>query len=238
MVCFIVVLVRGSIASIMEQLSQILQAYEPTIATVASTITMAQFLAPAAICLEIYHAKSTKGKVALPFAGGIILGCMMMIYANVLNDPTMIRVNYVGITLNTIYAIFYYLYSENKNELLRPLSYGILLLVGVYAYAKLENQELVEHRLGIFVTMSMFTFIASPLFDIRDIIRENNAEILPIPIISCGAVVSTLWLVYGITVLNYFMVIQNAIGLFLSFIQIMVWIFYRGGVEGNRVKAS
>lgn len=222
----------------METLSELLQPYEPIVASLASVITMAQFLAPGVICKEIYQAKSTKGKVAMPFVGGIILGCLMMIYANILNDPVMIRVNYVGISLNVLYAIFYYIYAEDKNDLLRPLSYGTVILAVVYAYSKIEDEELIENRLGLFVTLSMFTFIASPLFGVKEIMAKRNAETLPMPMIYCGAVVSILWLLYGIIILNNFMIVQNVVGLLLCFIQILVWVFFRGGVAQKKGKKS
>lgn len=220
----------------METLSEILKPYENVVAQTASTITMLQFFAPCLICMDIFNAKSTKGKPALPFVGGVIMGCFMMIYAKILNDPVMIQVNYVGISLNTLYVIFYYIYAKDKYELIKPLSYGTAILAIVYAYSKIEDSTLVEHRIGIFVTGAMFAFLASPLLAIKDIVKYKTAEELPMPMIFAGSVVSLLWLLYGIIILNNFMIIQNLVGLMLCITQILVWIFFRGGNTGKHQK--
>lgn len=215
----------------MEALSAILQPYSPIVSTLATVVSMAQFFAPAIICKEIYDAKSTKDKPATPFLFGTCIGGIMMIFASLVGDPVMIRTTFIGVGLNCCYTYCYYYYAENKNDLLSPL-WKVLVFVGVvYLYTVIENPAYVQQRFGIVMTVLMFIMMASPLFGVKEVMRKRNAEIWPMPMIWCGSVLSTLWFLHGIIIMNPIMVVQNLIGGVLSFVQIIIWFFYHGGTK-------
>jgi hypothetical protein len=50
----------------------------------------------------------------------------MLQYSNMLNDPTMTRVNVFGLSLNLGYLLCYYVYCDNKVSLAAIVSYIFL----------------------------------------------------------------------------------------------------------------
>ncbi|XP_044734441.1 sugar transporter SWEET1 [Chrysoperla carnea] len=221
----------------MEALSEILQPYKDVVGLVASVLTIGQFFSGVLICKEIYDAKSTQGKSAMPFIGGTVLGIIMLQYSLILDDINMLRVNIAGILLNIFYMTCFYLYCENKKkDVIKPLLIGLGIATAVYFYIKIEDPQLIEYRLGLFVTIALMGLIASPLFNVAEIIKKRNAETMPMPIIFSGTVVTIMWTLYGIILKNEFMLFQNMIGIVLSALQILLYIFFRGGVKEDKKK--
>lgn len=90
-----------------------------------------------------------------------------MKYGLLLNDAAMFTVNSVAIVLNLIYTIFYYNYSENKqDEVFKPLSIGAALVAVFLGYAQFESPQNIEYRYGLILTILMLLLIGSPLLDV------------------------------------------------------------------------
>ncbi|XP_013138932.1 PREDICTED: sugar transporter SWEET1-like [Papilio polytes] len=60
----------------------------------------------------------------------------------------------------------------------------------------------------------------------REIIRNKSTEGLPFPIIFSGAIVTFMWLLYGIILKNKFLVIQNVVAVILCSIQLALFVIY------------
>lgn len=91
----------------------------------------------------------------------------MLKYALILDDPVMLQVNVAAISLNIVYIIVYYLYSQKKwEELYVPLSYGTALVAASLSYAGWENPENLEYRYGLYVTVLMLLLLGAPLADL------------------------------------------------------------------------
>lgn len=57
----------------MEHLSEILQPYKELVGSIASVVTIGQFLAGGFICKDVYKKGSTDGISSNPFVGGIVM---------------------------------------------------------------------------------------------------------------------------------------------------------------------
>ncbi|XP_070171275.1 sugar transporter SWEET1 isoform X2 [Polyergus mexicanus] len=97
----------------------VLEQYKEIVGSCAMYVTMAQMLAGTLICKDIYKKGTAKGTDPMPFLGGIGLCILMLRYALMLNDATMINVNIFGLLTNIIYMIVYYYYAPNTREVLK-----------------------------------------------------------------------------------------------------------------------
>ncbi|XP_023029089.1 sugar transporter SWEET1 isoform X2 [Leptinotarsa decemlineata] len=218
----------------MRGLSRILQPHKETVGQIASVVTIAQFFSGAFVCKDIYRKGTTQGTPSTPFIGGLVVGMLMLKHAILLNDPAMLQVNVAAIILNIIYTSFYYVYSSEKyQEILKPLAIGVGMVAIFFGYAEIEDPRNLEYRYGLIVTLLMLLLIASPLLDLKQIIEKKDASSIPFPLTFMGAIVSFLWLLYGIILMNEFMMIQNAIGFVLCVGQLILIFMYPARPEGD-----
>ncbi|CAH0718732.1 unnamed protein product, partial [Brenthis ino] len=179
------------------------------------------------ICLDIYKQGSTKGIGIMPFLGGLIMGVLNLKFGFMLRDDTMIQVNFFGIALSIIYLMVYYTYSKDKfGEVWLKTGTALAVCVGLIAYAEMEDPKLIENRFGSIITAFMFYLIASPLFNLKNIIKNKSTEGMPFPIILSGTVVTFMWLLYGIILKNKFVVLQNVVAFVLCAFQLGLFVVY------------
>ncbi|XP_017778345.1 PREDICTED: sugar transporter SWEET1 [Nicrophorus vespilloides] len=211
----------------MEALSNLLQPYKEEVGVTASVVTILQFFSGTFICYDIYKRKSTNGIGALPFIGGVVIGILVLKFSMILQDKNMFNVNVAAILLNTIYLAFYIFYSKNKmEEVFRPCLKGSALIVVLLSYVAYEDPNNLEYRYGLIVTVLMLLLMGSPLIEIKSMIKNEDASAIPFPLTLMGTIVSFLWLLYGIILLNSFMVVQNILGFLLCVVQLALSIMY------------
>lgn len=211
----------------MEFISGLLQPYKEIVGSAAGIVTIGQFLSGAVMCKDIYKNKSTVGTPSMPFIGGIVIGTLMLKYSLMLADTATLVVNFAAVFLNVLYLSFYFIYSNNKkDEIYKPLSYGMALVSILLAYTSWEDPTLVEYRYSIITTVLLLLLIGSPLLEVNEIVRTKDSSCIPFPITFMGTICSTLWLLYAIILLNNFMVVQNIVGLILSAVQLVLCFKY------------
>ena len=204
----------------------VLEQYKEIVGSCAMYITMAHMLSGTLICKDIYKKGTAKGFDPMPFLGGIGLCILMLRYALMLNDSTMINVNVFGLLINIIYMIVYYYYAPNTREVLK-LMYKVAIFVIIFlVYAQIEHPTNVEFRFGIVVTVLLYLLIAAPLIHLKEVIRSKSTEILPFPLIFMGTLVSFMWLLYGLIINNVFVIFQNAVGFILSIAQLSLFVIF------------
>ncbi|XP_050671367.1 sugar transporter SWEET1 [Leptidea sinapis] len=212
----------------METLADLLQPYKSAVGTTAAVVTVGQMFSGTFLCWDIYKQNSTKGIGIMPFVGGLIMSLLNLKFGFVLRDDTMIQVNFFGLALNIVYLMVYFNYSSQKGRVWTQIGAGGAFSAAVLGYAEYEDPSLVENRLGTIITVFMFYLIASPLFGLRDIIKKQSTEGMPFPMILSGAVVSFMWLLYGIILRNNFLVLQNVVAFVLCAAQLALFVVYPG----------
>ncbi|KAJ8979505.1 hypothetical protein NQ317_015683 [Molorchus minor] len=230
----------------MEALSNALQPHKDMVGQVASVVTIAQFFSGAFVCKDIHKKGTTKGTAATPFIGGVVIGLLMLRLGLLMNDAAMIQVNVAAVFLNILYTAFYYVYSSDKyEEVLKPLGIGSTIAAVILGYAQLENPENLEFRYGLITTVLMLLLLGAPFirsassvpicaYDFKEIIDKKDASSIPFPLTFMGTIVTFLWLIYGIILLNYFMIFQNVIAFILCLIQLVLLILYPGPAGQNK----
>lgn len=150
----------------------------------------------------------------------------MLKYAIMLNDNAMFNVNLAAIILNILYLFFYSAYSKVKYDVVKTLGVGLAIMSLFLFYAKMESNENVEYRYGLIVTILMLLLLGSPLVEVvsidyvifdlvlilsdlqRNVITSQDASCIPFPIVLSGSVVSFLWFIYGVIIMNNFMIVS------------------------------
>lgn len=118
-----------------------------------------------------------------------------------------------------------------------------LLLITVYAVlGKLgvthQTTDRVAEIIGfVGIAMSIILY-ASPLETIRRVIRTKSASSIPILLCVAGTVSNALWTVYGLIIVDYFVVIPNSICLVLASIQVVLYLIYNPNRQAAGVVAD
>ncbi|KAM3961765.1 sugar transporter SWEET1 [Aphomia sociella] len=217
----------------MDALADILQPYKELVGTIAAIVTIGQMFSGSFICWDIYKQGNTRGISVTPFLGGLIMGVLNLKYGYILRDDTMIQVNLFGLALNIVYVLIFFHYTQEKLNVWAKIGISGAISAALLGYAEIEDPKLVEYRLGLIITAFMFLLIASPLFGLKDIIKNQSTEGMPFPIILSGTVVTFMWLLYGIILRNQFLVIQNIVALVLCSIQLSLFVIYPSKPKGK-----
>lgn len=218
-----------------------LQEYKEIVGNVAAVVTIAQFFSPVAIIRKIIVQKSTKNVDPVPFVGGLGMGIVMLQHGLILNDMAMIPVNVFAFVLNLIYLSIFYKYHNEKSDLLMKIAKVLAGAAVMVGYAQVEqriNATRLEFYYGLIVTLLMFVLIGAPLFNLKEIIKTKNTEMLPFPMILSGTVVTFLWLLYGIILENIFIEVQNVVGLLLCLAQLSLFIIFPSKPSENKLKKT
>ncbi|XP_047356051.1 sugar transporter SWEET1 [Vespa velutina] len=204
----------------------VLDDYKDIVGTCAAITTIGHMLSGTVICKDIHKKKSSESFDPMPFLGGVGMSILMLRYAWMLGDPTMIKVNVFGLIANTVYMAVYCYYSPNMKDTLALISKAVIFIAVFLAYTQVEHPDKVEYRYGIITTVLLLFLIASPLIHLRKIIETKDTSILPFPLIVMGTAVSFQWLLYGLIINNVFVIFQNSVGFVLSVAQLSLFIIF------------
>ncbi|XP_026277037.1 sugar transporter SWEET1 [Frankliniella occidentalis] len=203
-----------------------LEDYKGIVGAAASVVTIAQIFSGVFVCKDIVRKGNTKNVQSAPFIGGIGLSVLFFKYADLINDPGMYPVNIVGAVLNIAYLSCFYIYTNEKTDVIKGILKASVFFGSILLYINLENPELVLFRFGIITTVLMLLLVASPLAQLGEVIRTESTECLPFPMILMGTISAFCWLLYGIILSDAFIQIQNLVAFLLSVAQLSLFVIY------------
>lgn len=212
----------------MEALALALEPHKETVGLTAAAITVLQFFSGFLVLNDIRRKGNTDGFIVGPFLGGTVFCLLNIQFGQMLGDDGMIKVNFIGLVLNVIYVCGFYLYTAGpgKTKVWGQIGVAGAVAVGILSYVQYEDPKLVEFRFGIILTIILLLLVGMPLLGLGDIIKNKSTAGLPFPIIVTGSLVSLSWLVYGIVIRSNFLMVQNALALFLCSIQLALFAIY------------
>ncbi|XP_047528287.1 sugar transporter SWEET1 [Vanessa atalanta] len=223
----------------MEALGDILLPYKEPVALVTRIVTMGQMFSGSFLCYDIYKQGNTKGIPIMPFLGGLIMGILNLKFGFILRDDTMIQVNFFGLSLSILYIMIYYTYATEKGQVWLQMGIAGAFSAALIGYAEMEDPKLIENRFGSIITVFMFYLIASPLLNLKHIVKNKSTEGMPFPIIFSGTIVTFMWLLYGIILKNKFLVLQNVVAFALCGFQLSLFAIYPSKPKSkDKVKAK
>lgn len=85
-----------------------------------------------------------------------------------LKDAAMGIVNFVGIALNVLYNLFFFYYSEpeERAQFISAGLKGFAVVSVIIGYVQIEDQEKVEFRFGMLITLLLIALIGAPLLSV------------------------------------------------------------------------
>eukprot|EP00980_Cylindrotheca_fusiformis_P017533 scaffold5498_cov86-Cylindrotheca_fusiformis.AAC.7 len=93
------------------------------------------------------------------------------------------------------------------------------------------SNETAQLMVGVLTNVILVFFYGAPLSTIRTILQDRNTASLHVPTMMLNTMSSTFWMVYGIAVMDYFLILPNGLGACLGGIQIILcFIFPRGTI--------
>ncbi|GMF51640.1 unnamed protein product [Phytophthora fragariaefolia] len=80
--------------------------------------------------------------------------------------------------------------------------------------------------------LSVFT-AASPLLQVKSILRRKDASCLPLGMSAMNVVAGTIWMIYGIMLGDPLVICPNLFALTMGSIQVSLILLYPGGKDGS-----
>ncbi|XP_058454729.1 sugar transporter SWEET1-like [Malaya genurostris] len=212
----------------MESVARGLLPFRDVIGNVAGLLTVAQFLSGCFICNQIRLKGSSEGFSPLQFVLGGALTALQLKYSVLLGLKAMILTSGYSLAICLVYTGWYFLYipSGKAAGFWKLVTQTVAAVSAILLYARLEDPTDVGDRFGFIVTVLTLGYIGLPLIKLGDVIKRKSSEGLPLPAILASTGASILWLLYGIILNNYFIIIQKIIALGLCTVQLSLFVIY------------
>jgi solute carrier family 50 protein (sugar transporter) len=185
-----------------------------TLLSVSAIITtISLFFCGIPICIEIWRRKSVQDISGFPFIMGLLGGSFWLRYGFLKHDQTMIIVNVVGVTLMSLYVIFYTYCSETKKAIVAKIMVTLTIITVMLILVEYYQMQAV-HFLGL--TSMLFNVInfGAPLAGVRVVLERRNCESLPLPLCTANLLVSSQWTLYGVLVNDIYIIVSFLNSLF------------------------
>ena len=131
----------------------------------------------------------------------------------------------LGVIICDIFVILYFYLYFNRNYLKTFFSSIILIFLegGLLYITVLWGNYVALSYIAMVFNVLMFI---SPGQKILKVIKEKNYKLIPIHSTIVNILVSSAWMGYGICINLISQIIPNAIGLFFSVLNTILWIYY------------
>ncbi|XP_032060457.1 sugar transporter SWEET1 [Aythya fuligula] len=172
-------------------------------------------------------AKSVDNIQLLPFLatdannlGWLGYGCLKL-------DRTLIIVNGIGATLQSLYILVYFYYSPTKRQVLLKVLMVLALLAAAYGYftCYVTDEDTRRSHLGLFCSTFTIVMYASPLADLNKVIRSRSTRCLSFPLTVTTFLASSSWTLYGLWLEDLYIMVPNVPGIVTSVVRL--WLFWR-----------
>ena len=138
----------------------------------------------------------------------------------------------IGILITTVF-ITLYLFLFFHRRYLQTLNKFLILLIFEFAIffgAILYGDVSVISLLAMIFNVSMYI---APGQKIIRVIKEGNYKLIPIRTTIVSICCSGSWLIYGIIIKLIAQIIPNALGLFFSIVNTLIWIYFYANRKGK-----
>lgn len=193
---------------------------------IAQLLSYASFLSGAKVCHLIYRERSCAKLSPIPFLAGFNCMALWLRYGLLADEYEIIAVNFIGLTCQTIYLVFFVAYSKQKARVLKQWLV-VILFIGLLFWI-IERSSKEDRRLlgGSFASLAGLVACASPLATIQDVLKTRCVSSMPFPIIISSFVVTLSWLLFGLLKGDSFIVFSNLIAVIISGAQLSLFMIY------------
>ena len=149
------------------------------------------------------------------------------IYGNMISSNQIKICNMIGVISTLILMIIYLIYEIKKYCLDSFLNALILLLGSIVIYKSLTIIINDAQIIGKICIIAKFFVFVSPIQLVYRVIKEKNYILIPIFASFVSFLSCICWVLYGFFINDFHVVIPNATGILLAFIQFFVYSFYK-----------
>ncbi|KAM4690194.1 sugar transporter SWEET1 [Rhinophrynus dorsalis] len=163
----------------------------------------------------------------LPFLTTDLNNLGWLYYGYLKGDGTLIIVNTIGASLQTLYMVAFIFYAANKRCVVYQvlLSLGVLFLGYSYFYLWIPDVNTRLNQLGLFCSIFTISMYLSPLADLANIIRTKSTKCLSFPLTVATFLTSTSWVLYGLALGDLYITVPNFPGIVTSIVRF--WLFWQ-----------
>ncbi|KAM4567799.1 sugar transporter SWEET1 [Fundulus diaphanus] len=177
---------------------------------------------------KMRESKSADNIQFLPFLTTCLNNLGWLFYGTLKRDHTIVVVNVIGALLQTLYIVMYFFYTKQKRlVMLQTLAAAAVLICGwLYFTTFLTEGEARLNQLGLSCSVVTISMYLSPLTDLVAIVRSGNVQVLSFPLTVATFFTSTSWVLYGLQLNDYYIMVPNTPGIFTSLIRFyLFWKF-------------
>lgn len=164
----------------------------------------------------------------LPFITTCLNNLGWLYYGVLKNDGTLMSVNSIGASLQSLYILSYFHYAkEKRNVLMQTLGMACVLCVSwVYFSMIVPPGSTQLSQLGLACSVFTIAMYLSPLADLLEIIRTRSVDRLSFSLTVATFLTSTSWTLYGLQLGDYYIMVPNTPGIATSLIRFLLfWLF-------------
>ncbi|XP_020492994.1 sugar transporter SWEET1 [Labrus bergylta] len=169
--------------------------------------------------------KSADNIQFLPFLTTCLNNLGWLYYGVLKSDQTIILVNVIGALLQILYIVMYLHYSKQKRlAMSQTLAAGMVLTCGWFYFTTyLPEGETRLSQLGLTCSVITVSMYMSPLTDLVAIVRSGDVQRLSFPLTVATFFTSTSWVLYGLQLGDYFILVPNTPGIFTSLVRLYLF---------------
>ncbi|KAL4636149.1 sugar transporter SWEET1 isoform X2 [Arapaima gigas] len=172
-------------------------------------------------------AQSSDNVQFLPFLTTCLNNLGWLYYGILKQDTTLMIVNSIGASLQTLYILTYWHYTKNRRRVSTQTLTGVAVLCVGWLYFSMLLGQGEDQLAQLGLTCSVFTIsmYLSPLTDLVEIVRSGSVERLSFPLTVATLLTSTSWTLYGLQLHDFYIMVPNTPGIFTSVVRF--YLFWR-----------
>ena len=118
--------------------------------------------------LYIFFTGNTDDFSVFPFLAGAVFCILNLQFGQMIQDDATIKVNFLGLGMNIIYIVAFYLLTSGPRKLKvwAQIGASAIFASSILAYVQYEDPKLVEFRFGIILTLVLFALVGMPLVEL------------------------------------------------------------------------
>merc|ERR1719323_1077531 len=148
-------------------------------------------------------------------------------YGVLRSDPSIQLVNGVGLVLQSLYVLCFYLFTSEKVATLKGIVLTAVFVVCLNFYIQTESDtEVSMLRLGLLSSTMSVMYCAAPLASVVTVIKTKSTESLPFYLILATIGMTSSWTLYGLIIEDSFVTVPNSLGCLIAIGQLMLFSVY------------
>ncbi|KAE9011765.1 hypothetical protein PR003_g8125 [Phytophthora rubi] len=212
-------------------MTSFLAAKSVPVVAVGSSIVFA--ISPWPTVATIRRSRSTLQFSFAPFFFYFVQSVIYTLYGWTTSNPVVGGTSLLGAVLGSYYVLVFYKYARDRTQATRMLTSAMLVILLLAHQVVTRSPEETQMLTGIPANiLSVFT-AASPLLQVKSILRRKDASCLPLGMSAMNVVAGTIWMIYGIMLGDPLVICPNLFALTMGTIQVSLILLYPGGKDGS-----